>query len=310
MSALLAQAQQMQQQLMAAQQRLANAEVQGKAGGGLVEVTVKGSGEVVAVKIDPKVVDPDDVETLQDLIVGALADASHQVTTMAQEQLGPLAGGMGGALGIRGPFCTDMFEGPVQDLIDELGKLPGIGPKSAQRIAFHLLSVEPPDIDRLTAVLAKVRDGVQFCAVCGNVSDDERCRICADPRRDGSQVCVVEEPKDVQAVERTREFRGRYHVLGGALDPLSGVGPEQLRIRELLNRIGQQVDGVDITEVIIATDPNTEGEATATYLVRMLRDIPGLTVTRIASGLPMGGDLEFADELTLGRALTGRRAMA
>ena len=181
-----------------------------------------------------------------------------------------------------------MFEGPVQDLIDELGKLPGIGPKSAQRIAFHLLSVEPPDIDRLTAVLAKVRNGVRFCAVCGNVSDDERCRICADPRRDGTQVCVVEEPKDIQAVERTREFRGRYHVLGGALDPLSGVGPDQLRIRELLNRIGEQVDGVDITEVIIATDPNTEGEATATYLVRMLRDIPGLTVSRIASGLADG----------------------
>ena len=204
----------------------------------------------------------------------------------------------------------DLFEGPVQDLIDELGKLPGIGPKSAQRIAFHLLSVEPPDIDRLTAVLNKVRDGVKFCAVCGNVSDDDRCRICSDSRRDASVVCVVEEPKDVQAVERTREFRGRYHVLGGALDPLSGVGPEQLRIRELLNRIGERVDGVDISEVIIATDPNTEGEATATYLVRMLRDIPGLTVTRIASGLPMGGDLEFADELTLGRALTGRRAMA
>jgi recombination protein RecR len=204
----------------------------------------------------------------------------------------------------------DLFEGPVQDLIDELGKLPGIGPKSAQRIAFHLLSVEPPQIDRLTAVLNKVRDGVKFCAVCGNVSDDDRCKICSDARRDGSVVCVVEEPKDVQAVERTREFRGRYHVLGGALDPLSGVGPEQLRIRELLNRIGERVDGVDISEVIIATDPNTEGEATATYLVRMLRDIPGLAVTRIASGLPMGGDLEFADELTLGRALTGRRAMA
>jgi recombination protein RecR len=207
-------------------------------------------------------------------------------------------------------LSTVMFEGPVQDLIDELGKLPGIGPKSAQRIAFHLLSVEPADIDRLTAVLAKVRDGVRFCAVCGNVSDDERCRICSDARRDASVVCVVEEPKDIQAVERTREFRGRYHVLGGALDPLSGVGPEQLRIRELLSRIGERVDDVDITEVIIATDPNTEGEATATYLVRMLRDIPGLTVTRIASGLPMGGDLEFADELTLGRALTGRRAMA
>jgi recombination protein RecR len=207
---------------------------------------------------------------------------------------------------IRGP---EVFEGPVQDLIDELGKLPGIGPKSAQRIAFYLLSVEPPDIDRLTAVLSKVRDGVQFCAMCGNVSDAERCRICSDARRDASVVCVVEEPKDVQAVERTREFHGRYHVLGGALDPLSGVGPDQLRIRELLNRIGEKVDDVEITEVIIATDPNTEGEATATYLVRVLRDIPGLTVTRIASGLPMGGDLEFADELTLGRALSGRRAL-
>ncbi|WP_100521653.1 recombination mediator RecR [Mycobacteroides abscessus] len=202
-----------------------------------------------------------------------------------------------------------MFEGPVQDLIDELGKLPGVGPKSAQRIAFHLLGVEAPDIDRLTAALTRVRDGVQFCEVCGNVSDKERCRICADPRRDIALVCVVEEPKDVQAVERTREFRGRYHVLGGALDPLSGVGPDQLRIRELLTRIGTEEDGVPISEVIIATDPNTEGEATATYLVRMLRDFPGLTVTRLASGLPMGGDLEFADELTLGRALSGRRPL-
>lgn len=203
-----------------------------------------------------------------------------------------------------------MFEGPVQDLIDELGKLPGIGPKSAQRIAFHLLSVEPSEIDRLSAVLTKVRDGVRFCEVCGNVSDAERCRICGDPRRDFAQICVVEEPKDVAAIERTREFHGRYHVLGGALDPLSGIGPEQLRVRELLNRVGERVDGVDVNEVIIATDPNTEGEATATYLVRMLRDIPGLSVTRLASGLPMGGDLEFADELTLGRAFTGRRAMA
>ncbi|HEX4704488.1 MAG TPA: recombination mediator RecR [Pseudonocardiaceae bacterium] len=200
-----------------------------------------------------------------------------------------------------------MYEGPVQDLIDELGRLPGVGPKSAQRIAFHLLGADPADLTRLQDALQRVKEGVVFCEVCGNVSADVRCRICADPRRDLSVVCVVEEPKDVVAVERTREFKGRYHVLGGALDPLSGIGPDQLRIRELMARMGDTTDGVSISELIIATDPNTEGEATATYLVRMLRDFPGLTVTRLASGLPMGGDLEFADELTLGRALSGRR---
>ncbi|RCW37633.1 DNA replication and repair protein RecR [Halopolyspora algeriensis] len=198
-----------------------------------------------------------------------------------------------------------MYEGPVQDLIDELGRLPGIGPKSAQRIAFHLLAAEPADVDRLQETLQKVKEGVVFCEICGNVSEQATCRICQDTRRDPKLVCVVEEPKDVLAVERTREFRGRYHVLGGALDPLSGVGPDQLRIRDLVTRIG--TDGV--TEVIIATDPNTEGEATATYLVRLLQDFPGLSVTRLASGLPMGGDLEFADELTLGRALSGRRSV-
>ncbi|MFC6088182.1 recombination mediator RecR [Saccharothrix sp. BKS2] len=197
-----------------------------------------------------------------------------------------------------------MYEGPVQDLIDELGRLPGVGPKSAQRIAFHLLAADPADIGRLQDALQKVKDGVVFCDVCGNVSAETTCRICRDPRRDLTLICVVEEPKDVLAVERTREFKGRYHVLGGALDPLSGVGPDQLRIKQLLTRIG-----TDVNEIIIATDPNTEGEATATYLVRMLRDFPGLTVTRLASGLPMGGDLEFADELTLGRALSGRRSM-
>jgi recombination protein RecR len=198
-----------------------------------------------------------------------------------------------------------MYEGPVQDLIDELGRLPGVGPKSAQRIAFHLLAAEPADITRLQDVLQKVKDGVVFCDVCGNVSEQQTCRICRDTRRDPQKVCVVEESKDVVAIERTREFKGRYHVLGGALDPLSGVGPDQLRIRELLGRIGSQ----DVTEVILATDPNTEGEATATYLIRLLRDFPGLTVTRLASGLPMGGDLEFADELTLTRALSGRRTV-
>ncbi|HEX3647168.1 MAG TPA: recombination mediator RecR [Pseudonocardiaceae bacterium] len=202
-----------------------------------------------------------------------------------------------------------MYEGPVQDLIDELGRLPGIGPKSAQRIAFHLLAADPADITRMQDALQAVKDGVVFCEVCGNVSAAARCRICADPRRDPTVVCVVEEPKDVVAVERTGEFKGRYHVLGGALDPLSGIGPDQLRIRELLTRMGANDDGGSITELIIATDPNTEGEATATYLVRMLRDFPDLTVTRLASGLPMGGDLEFADELTLGRALSGRRAI-
>jgi recombination protein RecR len=198
-----------------------------------------------------------------------------------------------------------VYEGPVQDLIDELGRLPGIGPKSAQRIAFHLLGAEPVDVTRLQTALQKVKDGVVFCDLCGNVSEETRCRICRDARRDQSSVCVVEEPKDVLAIERTREFKGLYHVLGGALDPLSGIGPDQLRIRQLLARISAQ----EVSEVILATDPNTEGEATATYLARMLRDFPGLAVTRLASGLPMGGDLEFADELTLGRALTGRRAV-
>ena len=204
-----------------------------------------------------------------------------------------------------------MFEGPVQDLIDELGKLPGIGPKSAQRIAFHLLSVEPPDIDRLTAVLGKVRDGVKFCAVCGNVVR-RRDAAASAATRDATRrwSASSRSPRTSRPSNAPASSAAATTCSGGALDPLSGVGPEQLRIRELLNRIGERVDGVDVAEVIIATDPNTEGEATATYLVRMLRDIPGLTVTRIASGLPMGGDLEFADELTLGRALTGRRAMA
>ena len=198
-----------------------------------------------------------------------------------------------------------MFEGVVQDLIDELGRLPGVGPKSAQRMAFHLLAAEPADVVRLQNALQRVKEGVVFCRVCGTVSEKETCRICSDSRRDPALICVVEEPKDVIAVERTREFSGLYHVLGGALDPLSGIGPDQLRIRELLARLGSD----EVTEVIIATDPNTEGEATATYLVRMLRDFPNLSVTRLASGLPMGGDLEFADELTLGRAFSGRRAV-
>jgi recombination protein RecR len=196
-----------------------------------------------------------------------------------------------------------VYEGVVQDLIDELGRLPGVGPKSAQRIAFHLLQAEEPDVRRLADVLIEVKARVRFCSICFNVTEDELCRICSDPRRDLTVLCVVEEYKDVVAIERTREFKGRYHVLGGAISPIDGIGPEQLRIRELMMRLS---DGT-VTELILATDPNLEGEATATYLTRMLKDLD-LTVTRLASGLPVGGDLEYADEVTLGRALAGRRS--
>ena len=195
-----------------------------------------------------------------------------------------------------------VYEGAVQDLIDELGRLPGIGPKSAQRIAFHLLAAEPVDVERLAAILQRVKAEVRFCRTCGNVAESEECRICRDPRRDATVICVVEEPKDVVAVERTREFRGRYHVLGGAISPIDGVGPDDLRVRELMVRLR---DGA-VTELILATDPNLEGEATATYLARLVMPM-GLIVTRLASGLPVGGDLEYADEVTLGRAFTGRR---
>jgi recombination protein RecR len=197
-----------------------------------------------------------------------------------------------------------MYEGAVQDLIDELGRLPGIGPKSAQRIAFHILSADSADVDRLAGVLRRVKAEVKFCRICGNVSEGDECRICRDPRRDASIICVVEEPKDVIAVERTREYRGRYHVLGGAISPIDGIGPDDLRVRELLMRLS---DGA-VTELILATDPNLEGEATATYLARLIKPM-GVTVSRLASGLPVGGDLEYADEVTLGRAFSGRRTV-
>jgi recombination protein RecR len=195
-----------------------------------------------------------------------------------------------------------MYEGPVQDLIEELGRLPGIGPKSAQRLAFHILAAEPEDVLRLAATLKLVKDTVKFCETCFNVAEASQCRICRDPRRDPTILCVVEEPKDVVAVERTREFRGRYHVLGGAISPIDGVGPDDLRVKELMTRL---MNGV-VTELIIATDPNLEGEATAAYLARLVSPM-GLAVSRLASGLPVGGDLEYADEVTLGRAFEGRR---
>lgn len=196
------------------------------------------------------------------------------------------------------------YDGVVQELIDELGQLPGVGPKSAQRIAFYILGADPEQVQRLATALTEVKARVRFCEVCGNVSEEPKCRICRDPRRDPSLLCIVEEPKDVVAIERTREFRGRYHVLGGAINPIDGVGPDDLRIRELMTRLA---DG-EVKEIIIATDPNVEGEATATYLARMLTPM-GLTVSRLASGLPVGGDLEYADEVTLGRAFEGRRSI-
>lgn len=198
-----------------------------------------------------------------------------------------------------------MYEGAVQDLIDELGRLPGVGPKSAQRIAFHILAADPADVRRLSDALVEVKERVRFCEICGNVTQEDQCRVCRDPRRSPASICVVEESKDVVAIERTREFRGKYHVLGGAINPIAGVGPDDLRIAQLMSRLA---DGT-VTEVILATDPNVEGEATATYLARLLVPM-GLTVSRLASGLPVGGDLEYADEVTLGRAFEGRRRIS
>ena len=198
-----------------------------------------------------------------------------------------------------------MYQGAVQDLIDELGRLPGIGPKSAQRIAFHMLEADREDMLRLADAIRTVKDRVRLCSVCFNVSEDEVCSLCRDERRDRSQIGVVEESQDVMAMERTRAFQGRYHVLGGAINPIAGIGPEQLHVRELLTRLQDEA----VQEVILATDPNLEGEATATYLGRLL-GATGIRVTRLASGLPVGGDLEYADEVTLGRAFEGRRLVS
>jgi recombination protein RecR len=197
-----------------------------------------------------------------------------------------------------------LYEGPLQSLVEEFGRLPGIGPKGAQRLAFHILNMELADAERLATAITELKAKARFCERCFNVSEHEECRICRDARRDASVICVVEEPRDVLAIERTGEFRGRYHVLGGAISPIDGVGPDQLRIKELVARIGAE----DVREVVLATNPNIEGEATASYLARLLKAME-LTVSRIASGLPVGGDLEYADEVTLGRAFSGRREL-
>jgi recombination protein RecR len=202
-----------------------------------------------------------------------------------------------------------LYAEPVQDLIDELARLPGIGPKSAQRVAFYLLKVPPDEAKRLAQAIVEAKDKVRFCRTCGNVSDQEVCEYCRDSRRDATVLCVVQEPPDIVAIERTREYRGMYHVLGGAISPIEGIGPEDLRVTELLDRMKPQSDGTPrVVEVIVATNPNIEGDATAMYLARLLGPL-GIKITRLASGMPVGGDLEYADEVTLGRALEGRRRL-
>lgn len=197
-----------------------------------------------------------------------------------------------------------LYEGAVQDLIDELGRLPGVGPKSAQRIAFHLLQVDPAEARRLAEAITTVKETIRFCRRCFNISEAEECRICRDTRRDPGLLCVVEEPRDVIAIERTQEFRGRYHVLGGAISPIDGIGPDDLHVRELITRL----DDEDVTEIILAMNPNVEGEATASYVSRLVAPL-GVAVTRLASGLPVGGDLDYADEVTLARSFAGRRSV-
>lgn len=197
-----------------------------------------------------------------------------------------------------------LYEGAVQDLIDELGRLPGIGPKSAQRIAFHILQVDAAEAARLADAVTRVKQTIRFCRRCFNISESEECRICRDARRDPTLLCVVEEPRDVIAIERTQEFRGRYHVLGGAISPIDGIGPDDLHVRELVQRL----DDEDVTEIILAMNPNVEGEATASYVSRLVAPL-GVTITRLASGLPVGGDLDYADEVTLARSFAGRRSM-
>ena len=281
MSGLLAHAQQMQQQLVEAQETIARTEVTGSAGGGLVTARVTGAGELVGLSIDPRVVQSgpptETAEAIADLVLAAVRNANQEAEALRERGHEPdrRRAGRARTAGSLRSLRNLVYEGIVQDLIDELGRLPGIGPKSAQRIAFYLLAADATDVRRLAQTMLEVKDRVKFCGVCGNVAEADECRICRDPRRDLSVICVVEEPKDVVAVERSREFRGRYHVLGGAISPIDGVGPDDLRVRELMTRLA---DGT-VTELILATNPNLEGEATATYLARLVKPM-GLRVTR------------------------------
>ena len=264
---MMAQARKMQEQLLEAQQKASLMQATASAGGGAVKVTASGDLRLTNITIDPEAIDPEDIEMLQDMILAATNDGRA-----------------------------------LQRLLDELGRLPGIGPKSAQRIAYHLLEVDSEEARRLAQAILELKQQVHFCPTCFNYATRDECDICLDSSRDRSKICVVSEPKDVSAIERTGAFHGLYHVLGGVISPMDKIGPEQLHVRELLSRLA---DGT-VTEVVLATNPDVEGETTATYLSRTINPL-GMTVTRLASGLPVGGDLEYADEVTLGRAIEARR---
>src|SRR6266511_4287824 len=292
MNKMLQQVQQMQTQMQKAQEELVNETVEASAGGGMVTVTATGGLEIKEIKISPEAIDSEDPELLADMVVAAVNEALRSAKSLMESKLGSAMGGMPG-----------MFSPSVDNLVAQLTRLPGVGMRTAQRLAFHVLRVPKEEALELASAIADVKDRVRFCQECGNLTEDEVCEICRAARRDRELVCVVEQPADLISLERTAEYRGLYHVLGGALSPIDGVEPGHLRIDELLQRVER--NGVE--EVVLATNPNMTGEATAAYLADRLRG--RVRVTRLASGLPVGGDLEYADEVTLGRALAGRREM-
>ena len=304
MNKMLQQVQQMQEEMAKAQDELANEIVEASVGGGMVKVKASGAGEIVEIIISAEVIDPDDPEGLADLVLAGVNQALKSSQDLMQSKLGGAMGGLKG-LGLPGLYAewAGVFSPLVDNLIAQLSRFPGVGTRTAQRLAFHILRVPNEEAFALADAIREVKERIGFCRECGNLTEEELCTICADARRDRSIICVVEQPADLLSVERTHEYRGVYHVLGGALSPLDGVEPSHLRIDELLRRVER--NGVE--EVVLATNPNMTGEATAAYLADRLRE--RTRVTRLASGLPVGGDLEYADEVTLGRALSGRREM-
>jgi len=322
MGNLMKQAQKAMEQARKMEEELAALKVEGSAGGGMVKVEATAAGTIEGIKIDPQVVDPEDVEMLQDLILSAIHDATEKSAAIKQERINELTGGLPIPPGLfperprthrrTWTMVTELDRKETDDalcealarLVGELEKLPGIGPKSAQRLAFHLLRIPRDEARQLSDAILEVKERIGVCSQCFNYTDQPVCDICRNDRRDRSLLCVVAEPRDLLAMERTNEFSGRYHVLGGVISPMEGIGPEMLRIRELMERI--ESDGVK--EVILATNPTVEGSTTALYLARLIKPF-GVRVTKIAFGLPVGGDLDYADQATLVEALEGRREM-